>query len=84
MDQEEGLPAAVQKPPYHPSLIPSTSKDLRLDLVPLAETRRTLTAFVRFTFIQVCGLCSTLMTLPLGPYVRTVPSHAPKFVPSGS
>jgi hypothetical protein len=25
MDQEEGLPAAVQKSPYHPAVIPSTS-----------------------------------------------------------
>src|SRR5215204_842766 len=25
LDQEEGLPAAVQKPPYHPTLIPGTS-----------------------------------------------------------
>ena len=33
---------------------------------------------------QVVGLCSTLMTEPLGPYVRTVPSQAPKFVPLGS
>jgi fatty acid desaturase len=25
MDQEEGLPAAVQKSPYHPAVVPSTS-----------------------------------------------------------
>ena len=26
MDQEEGLPAAVQKSPYHPAVIPGTSE----------------------------------------------------------
>jgi len=27
MDQEEGLPAAVQKSPYHPAVIPGTRVD---------------------------------------------------------
>src|SRR6516225_687532 len=30
LDQEEGLPAAVQKPLYHPTLIPGTSSKLVL------------------------------------------------------
>ena len=29
MDQEEGLPAAVQKSPYHPAVIPGTSSTRR-------------------------------------------------------
>jgi hypothetical protein len=30
MDQEEGLPAAVQKSPYHPAVIPGTRPDRRV------------------------------------------------------
>ena len=37
MDQEEDLPAAVQKSPYHPAVIPGTRQDIieRTDGIPL-------------------------------------------------
>ncbi len=37
LDQEKGLPAPVQKPPYHSSLIPGTSK--HMILVPLFDLK---------------------------------------------
>src|SRR6516165_955384 len=36
LDQEEGLPAAVQKPLYHPTLIPGTSYRTAGALTPIS------------------------------------------------
>ena len=44
LDQEEGLPAAVQKSPYHPAVIPGTSR-----LLPIfTYSRPTKKHFARF------------------------------------